>query len=394
MKNFLRYLQQLGIKPNYELWEVFLTRKINFITLIGFFNISLSFILFPIFGIHEFQPLLLVCMILAPFVLIANVKLNYLWGTYGFYVIGLVLMTYFPIKLGMDSYFLFFFFPISFSVVQLLGRKETMIHMIILFSAFLLVAVFVAYSYINGLYALEIEPEVMKKLRAFNIILSAFTALAFIIQITVENQKQEKMIKEMLNEKDVLMAEIFHRVKNNMNIVTSLLNLKKNGSDSADVKEALEECRNRVFSMALVHEKIFKRNDIGGLNLSEYTKDLIIEIQKSLGDSNQNEITLQSIDMDLPLQNAIPCGLILNELITNSYKHARLKDRKLEINIRLTEENHRKKIEIWDNGPGMKDSDFKKNDSLGLELVRSLCDQMNGEFKIENRNGCYFSVRF
>jgi two-component sensor histidine kinase len=303
-------------------------------------------------------------------------------------------MTYFPVKLGMDSYFLFFFFPISFSVVQLLGRKETLIHMILLFSSYLLVAVFVAYSYTNNLFALDISPEVMKKLRAFNIILSSFTALVFIILITIENQNQEKLIKKMLHEKDILMAEIFHRVKNNMNIVTSLLNLKKNSSDSEDVKDALEECRNRVFSMALVHEKIFKRKNIGGLNFGEYTKDLIIEMEKSFGESKTKEIHLHTTELELPLQYAIPCGLILNELVTNSYKHARVKGKELEIKIRLDEENGKRTIIFTDNGPGLQEKDLNKGDSLGLELVRSLSEQMNGEYEFENKNGMNFSLKF
>jgi two-component sensor histidine kinase len=303
-------------------------------------------------------------------------------------------MSYFPIKLGMESYFLFFFFPISFSVVQLLGRKETMVHMIIIFSALLFVAALVAYSYTNDFYALDISPEIMKKLRTFNIILSAFTALAFIIQITIENQKQERLIKEMLHEKDILMAEIFHRVKNNMNIVTSLLNLKKNSSDSEDVKEALEECRNRVFSMALVHEKIFKRKNIGGLNFGEYAEDLIREIEKSFGEKQSKEIQMNSTELELPLQYAIPCGLILNELVTNSYKHARMDGKNLEIRINLSEVNGKRSIIVTDNGPGLKEEDFTKSESLGLELVRSLSEQMNGEYHFENKDGMHFHLQF
>ncbi|MBK7818499.1 MAG: hypothetical protein IPJ60_13890 [Sphingobacteriaceae bacterium] len=99
-------------------------------------------------------------------------------------------------------------------------------------------------------------PEALNNLRTINLFFGLFTTLLFVVSISYESIRQENLIKGMLNEKEVLLAEVFHRVKNNMNIITSLLNLKKNASSSPEVQDALEECRNRVFSMALVHQKI------------------------------------------------------------------------------------------------------------------------------------------
>lgn len=385
---------QLGVKPHYQLWEAFLIRKINFITIIGLFNVTISAILFPQFNFYALQPLLITTIILAPLVFIANIKINYVWGAYGFYLIGIILMLFMSIRLGTESYFLLFYFPITLSVIQLLGRKETVIHMIIILLLFFLSIITIVVCYKNNYGKLIIEPSILSYLQVFNIILSAFTGTAVIIQITLENIKHESLIKSMLKEKEILVAEVFHRVKNNMNIVTSLLNLKKENSNSLEVKEALEDCRNRVFSMALVHNKIFTKNNVSELDFSEYAIDLINEIKKSVGSTNEDKITVKTTSMKLPLNYAIPCGLILNELITNSFKYAKVKGKALEVNVELISNDKERKLVVKDNGPGINIPENKHESTLGMILIKSLCEQIDAKYKFENNNGLCFTLEF
>lgn len=390
----LQRLRSLGIRPEHQVWEVFLIRKINFVSLIAFINVTSAYLLFPAFGLDALQPVLLPSMGLALLVIVINSTWGYVPGSYFYFLIGLLLITYMTVRLGSDSYFLLFFFPITLTVIQLLGRKETVLHMSVILAIYFTGILFSAYCYLNDLYRIQMDTELLGKIRLFNIVVSALTALFFITQITIENNRQEQLIRDMLKEKDVMMAEIFHRVKNNMNIVTSLLNLKKNNSDSVEVSEALEDCRNRVFSMALVHDKIFNRNNIAGLNFGEYTRDLVETIGKSMGLDKEDKIHVEAMDIELPLSQAIPCGLILNELVTNSCKHARVPGRQLNVHILLTKENGQCNILYNDNGPGMKEGDTSKHGSLGVELIHTLCEQVDGKCSFLNKDGLQFNLSF
>jgi two-component sensor histidine kinase len=198
----------------------------------------------------------------------------------------------------------------------------------------------------------------------------------------------------MLKEKEVLLAEVFHRVKNNMNIVTSLLNLKKEISNSQEVKDALEDCRNRVFSMALVHQTIFNNNSIVELNFKAYIESLTTEIKNSLGSNKPVDIHLDTELVMLDLSTAIPCGLILNELITNSFKYASSDDKSLVIDIKMRQLNNTVELEVRDNGKGLPDNWKQNSYSLGMELISSLCEQIDGTHQFKNDKGLVFNLSF
>jgi two-component sensor histidine kinase len=165
-------------------------------------------------------------------------------------------------------------------------------------------------------------------------------------------------------------------------------------SESLEVKEALEDCRNRVFSMALVHNNIFNSKNVIGLNFKDYIQNLVTEISNSHGDSENIEIILETENINLDLSNAIPCGLILNELITNSFKYAQVKNQKLQIQINFFSQNDFIKLIVKDNGPGIKDIDNSVSNSLGIDLIRSLSEQINGTYSFHNDKGLVFQLEF
>lgn len=387
-------LRNLGIKPSHEIWEIFLIRKINFICLIAFVNMTAAYITFPLLGVTYFQSFLMLSVFAAPAVALLNMRFGYIAGTYGFFLMGVTVVTYFATLLGPDSYSILYLFPIIITLIQILGRKETLIHLFVLIAIYFAAAVLLAVFYNRGLYQLTLESAAVHNIRNFNIIVSALTTMLFIAQVTAENARQEQMIRNMVKEKDVLVAEVFHRVKNNMNIVTSLLNLKKNNSESDEVKNALQDCRNRVFSMALVHERIFQKNDVSSLDFGEYTHDLADEIITSLGLEERDSISVSADEMELPISQAIPCGLIVNEVITNSCKHARVADRPLMISVELRNENGKRVIRIQDNGPGAEEAELQRSGSLGVDLIKSLCQQIDAKYRFEKRNGLHFEMSF
>lgn len=241
---------------------------------------------------------------------------------------------------------------------------------------------------------LDFDAETFKVLRIFVLVLCMTTSFAFFGIITYETIKQEELIKKMLREKEILLAEVYHRVKNNMSIVTSLLNLKKNNSDSDEVKDALEACRSRVYSMSLVHEKFFSQKSLTGIDFTQYVKDLILAVTNSFGGNNEIEAEIEADDLFLDVTQAIPCGLILNELLTNSFKHANPQTRRLKIKLELKNVDEHAVIKISDNGTGFDPEKSARQGSMGMELIQSLCEQLDAKCRYKNDAGSHFTIMF
>lgn len=272
------------------------------------------------------------------------------------------------------------------------GRKEMYIHLVVLLIFCMVSVISMLISYKINLVKVNISPQIIETVKYINIFFTFFTSIGFMFIISMESIKQEEQLKSALQQKEILLAELFHRVKNNLNIVTSLLNLKKNSTTSIEAQNALEECRNLVFSMALVHTKIYNSNNVDNLNFKEYLEDLVRELVNSMGGKEKVEIEMQSPTVSLNVTQAIPCGLIVNELITNSFKHAQTPGRKLNVKIDLKEMNKVLVLEFKDNGPGKINTE--KNGSLGMELIRSLAGQLDAEYSFKNNGGLHFALKF
>lgn len=390
-----KWFNNLGVKSGYEIWQVFLTRKMNLIICMAVLNLTIFQIVFRYFlNLNSVANFILGCQLLLIISLWLHIKKHYLWGLYGFFIIAISIITFLSINLGQESLVQLFYFPFIINIIQLLSRKSFRFHLYTILTISLIeIAIFTFINSKNN-FAISLSDESFSLLKIFNVAMSGFATIIFLLMITFQNLKQEEKINEMLKEKDILMAEIFHRVKNNMNIITSLINLKKYNSISKETIDALEECRNRVFSMALVHEKIFNRKNISKLKFDEYARDLIIEIKKSIGETGNDNIVLKLAEMEMDINNAIPCGLILNELITNSFKHARQPRTPLQITVELEKSENRNKLIVSDNGPGISNKPKTKTGSLGIELIQSLSNQIGGECKFENENGFKFILTF
>ncbi|GAB4313297.1 MAG: hypothetical protein Kow0019_12670 [Methanobacteriaceae archaeon] len=220
-------------------------------------------------------------------------------------------------------------------------------------------------------------------------------ALCTIINDT-DRWKAAKLIKDSLKEKEMLLGEIHHRVKNNLQIISSLLNLQSIHIKDPYDRELFTESQNRVKSMAIIHEKLYQSQNFTQINLKDYTNSLLKDIMGSyMIDPDQIRFELDADNIELNLETAIPCGLILNELITNSIKHAFPSSTKGKVSIRFREKNGTYQMEVADDGVGLpEDLDLENPQTLGLELINNLVKQLEGVIELKTDQGTHFIIKF
>lgn len=211
-----------------------------------------------------------------------------------------------------------------------------------------------------------------------------------------ERKEMEDNLKASLKEKELLLKEIHHRVKNNMQIISSLLNLQKNYVEEEESLNILKESQNRVKSMAMIHEKLYKSETLTHINIKDYIQSLVTDLfySYSVKESRINAIT-EIDDIKLNLETAIPCGLLINEIVSNSLKYAFKDKEQGEIKMSLKKHDQNLELIISDNGIGLpEDVDFKKTGSLGLQIVNSLIAQLDGKIELERTQGTKFTIIF
>ena len=220
-------------------------------------------------------------------------------------------------------------------------------------------------------------------------------------QDITEQKKMDKELKDSLEEKNVMIKEIHHRVKNNLQVISSLLNMQIEQYKNPEVIEALNSSRSRVKSMALVHENLYKSSNIGKTSMKEYIHMLAANIYTSFGITNDIiNFRLETNAIEFGLDTIIPLGLILNEAISNSLKHAFPDNMKGEIYIELKKQpgegdDKQFELRVKDNGVGLPGGfDAGKTNSLGMVLLTSLAQQLDGNAVFRNGNGMEISILF
>jgi len=198
-------------------------------------------------------------------------------------------------------------------------------------------------------------------------------------------------LEKSLQEKTALLKEVHHRVKNNLQLISSLLNLQKNVLDDNKFSEAIKTSQDRIKSIAIIHDKLYKSESLSSVNVQNYLKDLIKEISSNLINPDSFKFNLEIQDVELNIEKMLPLGLILNELISNSIKHCT--NKLTSINISLTSENDNI-LKYNDNGLGI-DNNKTNTQGMGLELVRSFVDQIEGELNSTSTNeGLFYEIIF
>lgn len=244
-----------------------------------------------------------------------------------------------------------------------------------------------------GSFELDYDSKVLGVNPAFN---PKSKRIILIITDITSQKKAEEKIKKSLEEKEVLLKEIHHRVKNNMQVISSLINIQARRIEDEKAREVFKDTRNRVMSMALVHERLYRSEDLAGIDFKIYIERMSVHLMSYYRDVSQNiELKTDVEGILLDITKAVPLGLITNELLTNSLKHAFPKSKKGKITIDFHKKGKTYHLNIGDNGRGFpKELDFRKAESMGMDLVNSLTKQINGRIELVRDKGTLFKITF
>lgn len=214
-------------------------------------------------------------------------------------------------------------------------------------------------------------------------------------------KNQEIQIKESLEEKESLLGEIHHRVKNNLTLVLGLIEMQRDMQSDELLKNQFNEIKNRIYAMSLIHDKMYKSNSFANIELDDYLRDLVTTVSRFYGKGKEIDLKFDFQKIVVKGKDAIPIALLMNEVVTNSFKYAfnNIKNKEgnklfvsIHSNINLANEII---LIVKDNGPGLPEQfDIKKSKSLGFKLIHIFVKQLKGELKYYNDNGLTFEIKF
>jgi two-component sensor histidine kinase/CheY-like chemotaxis protein len=213
----------------------------------------------------------------------------------------------------------------------------------------------------------------------------------------IDHKKSEDQLKSAVQEKEVLLQEVHHRVKNNMQIISSLLSLQAMHVNDEEMIDLLRDSQNRIRSMAMVHEKLYMSNDLSNINMAEYIKKLVLTIFDSYSTKKSQIMPLLELDdILMNIETGIPCGIIINELVSNSLKYAFPEDNEGSIFVGLKDKGDQYELTVSDDGVGIpKNINLDETpETLGLMLVNSLINQLNGSLELNQDYKTEFIINF
>ncbi len=223
---------------------------------------------------------------------------------------------------------------------------------------------------------------------------SATGFVASAVNIT-ERQRAEARLQASLEEKEVLLREVHHRVKNNLQIISSLLSLQAQDADDAGTLQMFAESQSRIRSMALIHEQLYRSNQFASVEFGAYARQLCENLERASGPDKHISVSVSSDAPPLPLDQAVPCGMVLNELVSNALKHAFVGEALGEVRIEFNAvRGGLRRLVVADNGVGIDRQQAIDHSSLGLTVVDALVRQLKGHWSVENTGGARFEVVF
>ena len=323
-------------------------------------------------------------------------------------------VTFFSIYLGFDSGIHLYLFTSPLIVLCLFHGKSKRIitsSMIIYLLNFLVLLFVEKYCRI-GFVHLE-KPE-LEFLYMVNFIFSMIILITLSLYFLLNNEKinhlllaknhemekeiavrqtAEKFAKTALKEKELLLGEIHHRVKNNLAIISALINLQIENLKDEESKIIFEETKDRIYSMALIHNQLYQNKSFAQIEFAQYIHTFCSYLIKSYQTNPNIKIIENTNETFLDIKTAIPCALILNELITNAFKHAFKNQAKGKIEIGLAIKGGQIIFSVSDTGAGM-DINQLQSTSMGMSLITSLIEQIDGRLEYKNENGSIFLISF
>ncbi len=403
-------LINLGINSEMEFYQKREARMVNLFAWIAFIG-SVAGIT-TVFFINAKYPTIIASfsVFTALAVLIFNYKGFYNAATYTFAfttnVSIFVIVQQYEANVGNYLYY----FPLIFCVALIHNPTKPNTRTILLFSM-IAVSFLCAWIFdIDSLKQTQISDRDNEILLIYNSVLTFFITIVLVylvvklinrqnneaLSLLKKEQEAQKIITQSLKEKETLLAEIQHRVKNNLAIITGLLNLQTEKAPCEVSKQLMTESKNRVMSIAMVHERLYKKDNLSKIDLKLYLSELVKEVVKSFPINTAQIETFEELDkIELEITKAVPIGLIVNEALTNSLKHAfNNGQQKPNIKIKMQLIYDRIQICITDNGSGFSDLSNRQDTALGLSLIESLSDQIDAQVVFKNEDGACVSLVF
>ncbi|WP_445664078.1 histidine kinase dimerization/phosphoacceptor domain -containing protein [Fodinibius sp. AD559] len=208
-------------------------------------------------------------------------------------------------------------------------------------------------------------------------------------------RSQTKDLQQALEDRAILMQEIHHRVKNNLAMIAGLLDLQMDTTSLEEVKDKLEDSKSRIQSMALIHDKLYQTESYRSVRLDNYLQELVEAIYQTFSDKQEDvELRFSLEPLEMKVDKAVTCGLLVNELVVNAFKHAFDSKDQGMLKVELSKHQDKATLVISDNGPGLPDDFDNKTDSLGSLLIDTFASQLEAERDIESENGSTFTFRF
>lgn len=204
-------------------------------------------------------------------------------------------------------------------------------------------------------------------------------------------QEKQHQTEKSLHEKELLLGEIHHRVKNNLQLISSMLELQARTLENEPAIKAIADSQKRVQSMALIHQRLYQNENPGSISMQDYLVNLMNSIHASY-QMQHVSIKTRIEDISLDIDSAIPLGLLVTEILTNAYKHAFASIQNGELSLVLQLQNENLLLKISDNGPGYNEQQISEHNSFGMRLIKSLIRQMKGDIHITNEQGSHFLI--
>ena len=231
------------------------------------------------------------------------------------------------------------------------------------------------------------------------VLISFFVSIYYLSRNTKLNKSlsvQRQRISEELKVKESLLSEIHHRVKNNLQVISSMLSLQNQYIEDVSLKKVIEDCKSRILSMSLIHESLYRKKDFKEALFSSYIEDLLAKLIKAYGtDETKVQLVMNLEPIKLSLDDSIPCGLIINEIISNSLKHAFPKGKEGVIRMELKQVDNIISLIISDNGiGGSEGNDLKSQDSFGFDLIETLASQLEADMEVDSTTGFTYHLKW
>ncbi|MGZ3899035.1 MAG: sensor histidine kinase [Bacteroidia bacterium] len=392
----------IGIDKDNSFYQNRETKVLNLFSLITIVGCLIGTM--NVYFLGEAYPSMMVIFEIAAssLILYFNNKKLYVTSAYLFVISMNLTLMHMNIFYSSDTGSFLYYFPLIFCIALLHNPDRTKTRVIIFFSIIGLSLVGARFLHVPFLHKANLTAQQNAVVFNFNINLAAFLTVVLVFLVislinkqyreltdlleTVKNDKAT--IQHSLKEKEVLLAEIQHRVKNNLAVIIGLFNLQKESSTNEETKQSITEAKNRVLSIAMVHERLYRKEDLSKINLKYYISELTKEVVRSHPLYSSVTIKEDIQDLDADITKAVPIGLIINEALTNSLKHGFVNSQvKPTLSVSVQRTFDLICIKVKDNGKGFPAGKNENDRSLGLTLIESLTEQIDGKIYYENKDG-------